>query len=152
MRTDVRLGLLRLRAGWVSERADTQEYDGRPVDDGRRAFDRRDLDSAFTSTSRRDAAGLRSARPGHAGDGVRRPARGVDVEHVRGQLVRGQAVLPANANHPGSEPMAIGRNFLARINANIGNSAVASSIEEEVDKMTWSTRWCAARSLRWCTS
>jgi phosphomethylpyrimidine synthase len=58
-------------------------------------------------------------------------------------VARGRAVIPANVNHPEAEPMIIGRNFLVKVNANIGNSAVASSIEEEVDKMTWATRWGA---------
>ncbi|MEV7005571.1 phosphomethylpyrimidine synthase ThiC [Streptosporangium sp. NPDC051022] len=68
---------------------------------------------------------------------------GVAPEFVREELARGRAVLPANVNHPESEPMIIGRNFLVKINANIGNSAVASSIEEEVEKMRWATRWGA---------
>jgi phosphomethylpyrimidine synthase len=68
---------------------------------------------------------------------------GLAAEFVRDEIARGRAILPANINHPESEPMAIGRNFLVKINANIGNSAVTSSIEEEVDKMTWATRWGA---------
>ncbi len=64
-------------------------------------------------------------------------------EKVRSEIARGRAILPANINHPESEPMIIGRNFLVKINANIGNSAVGSSIEEEVEKMTWATRWGA---------
>ncbi|MGH9365490.1 MAG: phosphomethylpyrimidine synthase ThiC, partial [Thermoanaerobaculia bacterium] len=67
----------------------------------------------------------------------------VSPEHVRSEVARGRAIIPANINHPEAEPMAIGRNFLVKINANIGNSAVTSSIEEEVEKMTWSTRWGA---------
>ena len=67
----------------------------------------------------------------------------VAPDFVRSEIARGRAILPANINHPESEPMAIGRNFLVKINANIGNSAVGSSIEEEVDKMTWATRWGA---------
>jgi hypothetical protein len=63
----------------------------------------------------------------------------VTPEFVRDEVARGRAIIPANINHPESEPMAIGRNFLVKINANIGNSAVASSIEEEVDKMRWAT-------------
>ena len=65
----------------------------------------------------------------------------ITPEFVRSEVARGRAVIPANINHPELEPMIIGRNFLVKINANIGNSAVTSSIEEEVDKMTWSTRW-----------
>src|SRR5262252_8864602 len=68
---------------------------------------------------------------------------GVDPEFVRDEVARGRAIIPANVNHPESEPMVIGRRFLVKINANIGNSAVTSSIEEEVEKMTWATRWGA---------
>jgi phosphomethylpyrimidine synthase len=67
----------------------------------------------------------------------------VDVELVRTEVARGRAVIPANHRHPESEPMIIGKKFLVKINANIGNSAVSSSIEEEVDKMVWATRWGA---------
>jgi phosphomethylpyrimidine synthase len=67
----------------------------------------------------------------------------VTAEFVREEVARGRAIIPANINHPESEPMIIGRNFLVKINANIGNSAVASSIEEEVEKMRWATRWGA---------
>ena len=67
----------------------------------------------------------------------------VTAEFVRDEIARGRAIIPANINHPEAEPMAIGRNFLVKINANIGNSAVASSIGEEVEKMVWATRWGA---------
>jgi len=67
----------------------------------------------------------------------------VTPEFVRDEVARGRAIIPANINHPEAEPMIIGRNFLVKINANIGNSAVASSIEEEVEKMRWSTLWGA---------
>jgi phosphomethylpyrimidine synthase len=65
----------------------------------------------------------------------------ITAEFVREEVARGRAIIPANINHPESEPMIIGRNFLVKINANIGNSAVTSSIGEEVDKMTWAIRW-----------
>ena len=68
------------------------------------------------------------------------PAK-VTPEFVRDEIARGRAIIPANINHPESEPMAIGRNFLVKINANIGNSAVSSGIAEEVEKMTWAIRW-----------
>ncbi len=68
---------------------------------------------------------------------------GRDPEFVRAEVARGRAVIPANINHPESEPMIISRNFLVKINANIGNSAVSSSIEKEVEKMTWATHWGA---------
>ena len=80
----------------------------------------------------------------HAGNnfGASIPKR-VTPEFVRDEVARGRAIIPANINHPESEPMIIGRNFLVKINANIGNSAVTSSIEEEVEKMIWATRWGA---------
>src|SRR5262245_5312670 len=67
----------------------------------------------------------------------------ITPEFVRDEIARGRAIIPANVNHPESEPMIIGRNFLVKINANIGNSAVTSGIAEEVDKMTWAIRWGA---------
>ncbi|MDR5778989.1 phosphomethylpyrimidine synthase ThiC [Caballeronia sp. LZ065] len=67
--------------------------------------------------------------------------KAITPEFVREEVARGRAIIPANINHPESEPMIIGRNFLVKINANIGNSAVTSSIGEEVDKMTWAIRW-----------
>ncbi len=67
----------------------------------------------------------------------------ITPEFVMSEIARGRAILPANINHPETEPMTIGRNFLVKINANIGNSAVSSSIGEEVEKMTWATRWGA---------
>jgi len=78
----------------------------------------------------------------HRGEsfGASLPAE-VTPEFVRSEVARGRAIIPANINHPESEPMIIGRNFLVKINANIGNSAVTSSIGEEVEKMTWSIRW-----------
>ncbi|MGH7228206.1 MAG: phosphomethylpyrimidine synthase ThiC [Nitrospiraceae bacterium] len=79
--------------------------------------------------------------PGQAW-GARIPDR-ITPEFVRDEVARGRAIIPLNINHPESEPMIIGRNFLVKINANIGNSAVASSIEEEVEKMVWAIRWGA---------
>ncbi|MCA8888795.1 MAG: phosphomethylpyrimidine synthase ThiC, partial [Parvularculaceae bacterium] len=67
----------------------------------------------------------------------------ITPEFVRDEIARGRAIIPSNINHPELEPQIIGRNFLVKINANIGNSAVASSVEEEVDKMVWATRWGA---------
>ncbi len=85
----------------------------------------------------RDAAGFQ--HPGQS-FGAAIP-REITPEFVRDEIARGRAILPANINHPELEPMVIGRNFLVKINTNIGNSAVASSIEEEVEKMRWSVRW-----------
>jgi len=155
LRTDIRLGLPALRESWIAERADTTPYDGRqvqPVDNGLKAHDTRNLDSRFAGTRnpRRAVDGRTVTQLGYARRGLITPEmefialrEGCTGEHVRDEVARGRAVLPLNVNHPESEPMVIGRNFLVKINANIGNSAVASSIEEEVDKMTWSTRWGA---------
>ena len=78
----------------------------------------------------------------HAGEsfGAAMP-KSITPEFVREEVARGRAIIPANINHPESEPMIIGRNFLVKINANIGNSALGSSIQEEVEKMTWAIRW-----------
>ncbi len=86
----------------------------------------------------------RSARRASRGEsfGARIPDY-ITPEFVRDEVARGRAIIPANINHPESEPMVIGRNFLVKINANIGNSAVASTIEEEVEKMRWATKWGA---------
>jgi phosphomethylpyrimidine synthase len=79
----------------------------------------------------------------HPGDnfGARTPLKEITPEFVRSEVAAGRAIIPANINHPETEPMIIGRNFLVKINTNIGNSAVTSSIEEEVDKAVWSCRW-----------
>jgi phosphomethylpyrimidine synthase len=80
----------------------------------------------------------------HPGEGLGAAIpRVITPEFVRDEVARGRAIIPANVNHPETEPMIIGRNFLVKINANIGNSAVASSIDEEVEKMVWAIRWGA---------
>ncbi len=96
---------------------------------------------AIRENQRRDLLGELVTRQ-HPGQsfGASLPAA-ITPEFVRDEVARGRAIIPANINHPESEPMIIGRNFLVKINANIGNSAVTSSIGEEVEKMTWSIRW-----------
>jgi phosphomethylpyrimidine synthase len=87
---------------------------------------------------------LRQQHPGESfGASIRQSGSDMTPEFVRDEVARGRAIIPANINHPELEPMVIGRNFLVKINANIGNSAVASSIEEEVEKMRWATKWGA---------
>ncbi|HUC15205.1 MAG TPA: phosphomethylpyrimidine synthase ThiC, partial [Acidimicrobiales bacterium] len=150
-------GLPALRARWVEERGDTGEVEGRarqPRDDGRAALRRQLLaEPAALPTARPP----RRALPGKTVTQMHYARRGrvtpemhfaavrenLDPELVREELARGRAILPSNINHPESEPMLIGRNFLVKVNANIGNSSVTSSIEEEVDKMRWATRWGA---------
>ena len=83
---------------------------------------------------------LKVQHPGYS-FGANTPQGHITPEFVRDEVAAGRAIIPANINHPESEPMIIGRNFLVKINTNIGNSAVTSSIEEEVDKAVWSCRW-----------
>ena len=90
-------------------------------------------------TGQKMAAMLTRQHPGQS-FGASIPAE-ITPEFVRDEVARGRAIIPANINHPETEPMIIGRNFLVKINANIGNSALGSSISEEVDKMTWAIRW-----------
>jgi len=91
------------------------------------------------------AAAPKSMQAQHKGEsfGARTPQKAITAEFVREEIAAGRAIIPNNINHPESEPMIIGRNFLVKINANIGNSAVSSSIEEEVEKAVWACRWGA---------
>jgi len=106
---------------------------------------------AIRENQSREVARERASRDGHGGGVTQHPGQSwgasipsiITPEFVRDEVARGRAIIPANINHPESEPMIIGRNFLVKINSNIGNSAVASSIEEEVEKMIWSIRWGA---------
>ena len=101
----------------------------------------RDAHALVRASERRDRSSLNHQHRGES-FGASIPEF-VTPEFVRDEVARGRAIIPANVNHPESEPMIIGRNFLVKINANIGNSAIASSIEEEVEKMRWSTLWGA---------
>jgi len=156
---DPATGLPPLRRPWILGRDDVEEYEGRrPTarDDGRAAVRRRRPADAPAAAATPPIEPLR-ARPGrtvtqmhYARRGEVTPEmafvatrEGLAPELVRDEIARGRAILPANVNHPESEPMCIGRKFLVKINANIGNSAVTSSIAEEVDKLTWATRWGA---------
>ena len=154
--SDPEAGLVALREAWVLERDDTEDYDGREaqlLDDGRAAVRRGGASERWRG---------RRARPRRARDGntvtqmhyARRGVvtaemdyvavrEGVDVEVVRAELAAGRAIIPLNVNHPEAEPMIIGKRFLVKVNANIGNSAVTSSIAEEVDKLTWAVTWGA---------
>lgn len=98
---------------------------------------------AIRENQRREgmSAFLQTQHPGH--DFNAAIPKLITPEFVRDEVARGRAIIPANINHPETEPMIIGRNFLVKINANIGNSALGSSISEEVEKMVWGTRWGA---------
>jgi phosphomethylpyrimidine synthase len=133
---DVSRGLPPLRQAWIDARGDTVALP--EVASLRPRRPRRAKPGANVSQ-------LHYARRGEITPEMEFAAirEGVDPLVVRDEIARGRAILPSNVNHPESEPMVIGRNFLVKINANIGNSAVTSSIEEEVEKMTWATRWGA---------
>jgi phosphomethylpyrimidine synthase len=109
-----------------------------------RTYDRRNGEDRRSQSAATEEIARNDLRQQHAGDsfGAAIPKE-ITPEFVRDEVARGRAIIPANINHPESEPMVIGRNFLVKINANIGNSAVASSIEEEVEKMRWATKWGA---------
>jgi phosphomethylpyrimidine synthase len=154
--SDPRTGLRPLRQPWILERGDVTSYDGRDRslrDDGRAAIRRGSVREPFPAAPRKPLRSsgahpvtqLYYARNGEVTTEMEFVAlrEGVDPEVVRDELASGRAILPANVNHPESEPMVIGRRFLVKVNANIGNSAVSSSVSEEVEKLTWATRWGA---------
>lgn len=154
--SDPEVGLPPLRAGWVADRDDTTTYDGREVqllDNGRSAVRRGAAAGEWKGPQRpprRARAGRTVTQLHYARRGVVTPEmrfvaarERCDVELVRSEVAAGRAIIPVNVNHPEVEPMVIGRRFLVKVNANIGNSAVTSSIAEEVDKLTWAVTWGA---------
>ncbi|WP_298043806.1 phosphomethylpyrimidine synthase ThiC [uncultured Citricoccus sp.] len=154
--SDPVIGLPPSRASWIQGRGDVEEYAGRErnlLDDGRSALRRGAASQEWKGTravplrakAGRTVTQMHYARAGIITEEMRYVAlrEQCDVELVRSELAAGRAIIPANINHPESEPMIIGKAFLVKINANIGNSAVTSSIAEEVDKMQWATRWGA---------
>ncbi|MFJ8103252.1 phosphomethylpyrimidine synthase ThiC [Lysinibacillus sp. NPDC096212] len=156
-KVDITKGLPALCSAWIKERGDVEEYEGRtikPEDNGfRKADDPRMNENVFPELSRkplRAKKGKNVTQLHYARKGIITPEmefvairENMDPEFVRSEIAAGRAILPSNINHPEAEPMIIGRNFHVKINANIGNSAVSSSIAEEVEKMTWATRWGA---------
>lgn len=153
---DIRKGLKSIRGKWIIEREDVIEYEGRevkPEDNGFKSDIVQKNIEVFKGLDRkplRAKDGANITQLHYARQGLITPEmefiairEHVSPEFVRSEVARGRAVIPSNINHPESEPMIIGRNFHVKINANIGNSAVTSSIEEEVEKMTWATRWGA---------
>ncbi|WP_160718793.1 phosphomethylpyrimidine synthase ThiC [Bacillus sp. USDA818B3_A] len=154
---DITKGLPPLRSNWILERSDVEEYEGRdikPEDNGYQDInDPRANHKVFPGLKRnplRAVNGKNVTQLHYAKKGIITPEmefiairENLKPEFVRDEVARGRAIIPANINHPETEPMIIGRNFHVKINANIGNSAVSSSIEEEVEKMTWATRWGA---------
>src|SRR5262245_49448450 len=150
---DLKRGLPPLRLGWIIDRGDVQELPG-PSSGYRRSREENPALGGvrFASVRRplrahpgRSVTQMHYARRGEITPEMEFIAlrEGFEPGFVRDEVARGRAIIPSNVNHPETEPMIIGRKFLVKINANIGNSAVASSIEEEVEKMTWATRWGA---------
>jgi phosphomethylpyrimidine synthase len=177
VKIDIRAGLPALRAGWISERNDTEALPGLSSDYGRAREADAELAGLRFDLKRkplRAKPGMNVTQMHYARRGIitpemeyiairenqrldllpeviRRQHKGenfgaaipkeITPEFVRSEIARGRAIIPANINHPEAEPMIIGRNFLTKINCNIGNSPIVSSIQEEVDKMTWAIRW-----------
>ncbi len=143
---DLRKGLPELRKSWILERGEyeTLEPSYRPIP-GHSDPDTPLPNPRQVLRGRGNVTQMHYARKGTVTPEMEFVAlrENLDPEFVRTEVARGRAIIPANINHPESEPMAIGRNFLVKINANIGNSVVTSSIEEEVEKMTWAARWGA---------
>ena len=145
---DLREGLPALRRPWILDRGGVEETEPTQVFLGRQ-----NRAQPFPGLQRRPLRGVNGqpvTQLHYARQGIVTPEmefvglrEGIDPEYVRQEVARGRAIIPSNINHPESEPMIIGRNFLVKVNANIGNSAITSSIEEEVEKMLWATRWGA---------
>lgn len=128
---DVKKGLERLREPWIRERLEKDGAHKTQMQYAREGVITREMEYvAIRENQKMDEIF------GSNGDAI-------TPEFVRKELAEGRAIIPANVNHPECEPMIIGRNFLTKINSNIGNSSVASSIEQEVEKMVWSVRWGA---------
>jgi phosphomethylpyrimidine synthase len=154
IQTDIRAGIGPNRLNWIVERSDVEMYEGRTIKPEDNGYAKEEsVTEVFPGLHRhpmrakegRNVTQMHYARQGIITSEMEYIAirENVSPEFVRDEVARGRAIIPANINHPESEPMIIGRNFLVKINANIGNSAVSSSIEEEVEKMRWATRWGA---------
>lgn len=153
-KVELEKGIPTPRHSWIMERRDVEAYEGRevkPEDDGVKVASKHT--PVFPQMDRqplRAKQGANVTQMHYARNGIITSEmeyvairEGVEPEFVRKEIAEGRAILPANINHPEAEPMIIGRNFHVKVNANIGNSAVSSSIAEEVEKMTWATRWGA---------
>jgi len=173
VRIDVQRGLPVLRDRWIAERGDSEVLEGPSSEYGRKRLTDPKLAELRFDLHRKPRRGRCVTQMHYARKGIITPEMefiairenqkmilGLERQHpgesfgasipklvtpefVRDEVARGRAIIPANINHPETEPMIIGRNFLVKINCNIGNSAVTSSIGEEVDKMTWAIRWGA---------
>ncbi|MFE4000355.1 phosphomethylpyrimidine synthase ThiC [Nocardioides sp. YIM B13467] len=146
-------GLPPRRLEWIEERGDTEQYEGRPTDlrdNGKTAVRRGEATQEWQGERRPPRRGKNVTQMHYARQGIITKEmayvavrESCDPELVREEVAAGRAIIPNNVNHPESEPMIIGKRFLVKINANIGNSAVTSSIAEEVDKLTHAITWGA---------
>lgn len=162
MQIDLKKGLPRMRESWITARGDVEQLPSITSEYGKMRRDDKSLDHLrfeHIALPYRAKAGKCCTQMYYAKQGIVTPEMeyvairenmncqelGIDThitpEFVRDEIAAGRAVLPANINHPESEPMIIGRNFLVKINTNIGNSATTSSIDEEVEKAVWSCKW-----------
>ena len=162
VQVDLKKGLPRMREPWITARGDVEQLDGPTSDYGRMRQADASLDHLrfeHIALPYRARAGKQVTQMAYAKAGIITPEMEyvcirenmncaelgiqshITPEFVRQEIAAGRAVLPANINHPESEPMIIGRKFLTKINTNLGNSATTSSIEEEVEKAVWSCRW-----------
>ncbi|MCQ2103371.1 MAG: phosphomethylpyrimidine synthase ThiC [Fibrobacter sp.] len=168
---DVTKGIERFRESWITERGDAEQLDDMTSAYGRARRENHELDHLRFNAEHhpmRAKAGHKLTQLDYARAGVitkemeyvairenqridelvaagklKANGKPITAEFVRDEIAAGRAILPGNINHPECEPMIIGTNFLVKINSNIGNSAITSSIEEEVEKMVWSVRWGA---------
>jgi len=148
---DLRAGLKPIREGWIKGRGDVVELERsssdyrleREADETTAGIRFPNLRKPLRAKPGANVTQMHYARRGEITQEMEYVARreGLDAEIVREEIATGRAILPNNINHPESEPMIIGRRFLVKINANIGNSAVSSSIDEEVEKMVWAAHW-----------
>jgi phosphomethylpyrimidine synthase len=148
---DLQCGLPAIREAWILERNDSEQLNEQTSQFGRQRLENNALNFLrFPNIKkpRRAKSGQNITQLHYARKGIITPEmefiairEGFSPEFVRNEVAQGRAIIPANINHPELEPMIIGRNFLVKINANIGNSALSSSISEEVEKMIWAIRW-----------
>ena len=162
VKIDINKGISRIRQQWIAERGDTEQLDGITSEYGNRRLNDHSLDGIRFPVRHRPLkardgkhvtqmayakAGIITAEMEYAAirENMNNAACGIQSyitpEFVRQEVAAGRAIIPANINHPEAEPMIIGRNFLVKLNTNIGNSALSSSIEEEVNKAVWSCYW-----------
>lgn len=151
---DVTRGIPALRTTWIEERDDSEHYEGRciqAIDNGYKQENHHKIvQHPFQYQPRRAKQNQNVTQMHYARQGIITKEmkfvatrENVSPEFVRDEIARGRAIIPNNINHPESEPMIIGKNFQVKINANIGNSAVSSSIEAEIEKLVWATHWGA---------